>query len=367
MKKGMTLKKAVTMSSRAIGVFLIGAVCQNPVANAETSSWSFRIPGSETRPSVSSPKTKAKEKSTSTHIKQVPGPEIKGAEPQLKATGEDAYLAFDQGRYLTALKLAEEAAAKGDAAAHTLIGRIYSEGHGVRPDDEVAAQWYTRGAELGDVNAMFAIALMLAEGRGVKQDRAAAAEMFEKAAQTGHAEANYNLGLLFLKGDGKPENPYRAAQHIAYAAEKGVAAAQYDLSALYQTGTGVEADAYQAAMWISRAAAQGMAAAQYDYAVMLLGGHGLNKDGPKAIELLRAAAEKGIPGAQNRMAYVYRDGVNVEKSQLEMAKWRLIAKASGFEDKELDEEVARLPAEVRANAERAALEWSERAEIILPE
>lgn len=355
------------MSSRAIGVFLVGAVSQIAVARAETSSWSFRAPGSETRPSVSSPKTKAQEKSTSTHTKQVPGPEIKGAEPELKATGEDAYLAFDQGRYLTALKLAEQAAAKGDPAAHTLIGRIYSEGHGVSPDDEVATQWYTRGAELGDVNAMFAIALMLAEGRGVEQDRAAAAEMFEKAAQTGHAEANYNLGLLFLKGDGKPENPYRAAQHIAYAAEKGVAAAQYDLGALYQTGTGVEADAYQAAMWISRAAAQGMAAAQYDYAVMLLGGHGLNKDGPNAIELLLAAAEKGIPGAQNRLAHVYREGVNVSKSQAEMAKWRLIAKASGFEDKELDEEIARLPADVRASAEQAAVEWSERAEIALPE
>ena len=41
------------------------------------------------------------------------------------ATGDDAaYTAFDQGRYLTALKLAEEAAQRGEPQASTLIGRI---------------------------------------------------------------------------------------------------------------------------------------------------------------------------------------------------------------------------------------------------
>ncbi|MCV0368706.1 MULTISPECIES: tetratricopeptide repeat protein [Filomicrobium] len=356
------------MSPRSIGILFLGVVAQINAAHAETSSWSFRPPGTETKPSVAKTEAKPKSKTTSTHFKkQVPGPEIKdSAGPKLNATGEDAYIAFDQGKYLTALKLAEAAAAKGEAAAHTLIGRIYSEGHGVRPDNEVAARWYTRGAELGDVNSMFAIAIMLAEGRGVEKDLAAAATMFEKAAQTGHPEANYNLGLLFLNGTGKPENPLRAAKHIAYAAEQGVAAAQYDLSALYQSGTGVEPDAYQAATWISRAAAQGMAAAQYDYAVMLLSGKGINKDEPKAIELLTAAAEKGIPGAQNRLAYVYGQGVKVNKSQIEMAKWRYIAKASGFEDKKLDEVVGKLPADIRTKAEQAAVSWREQVEVAMP-
>jgi len=356
------------MASRLIGLLLAALLAQISGAHAETSSWTYRSEETPPASAKSVPKKQVKSQdATSTHYKQqVPGPQIKDAGPELKATGEDAYLAFDQGKYLTALKLAEAAAAKGDAAAHTLIGRIYSEGHGVRQDHQVAAQWYTRGAELGDVNAMFAIGLMLAEGRGVEKDRAAAAVMFEKAAQKGHPEANYNLGLLFLKGEGKPENPYRAAQHIAYAARQGVAAAQYDLSALYKTGTGVEADAYEAAQWIARAAAQGMAAAQYDYSIMLLSGYGLNKDEPKAIEMLKAAAEKGIPGAQNRMAYVYRDGVTVTKSQTEMAKWRYIAKASGFEDKAMDEAIAKLPAKVRNEAERAAIEWRERSEVSIP-
>ena len=154
---------------------------------------------------------------------------------------------------VTALSLAEEAAKKGDPQAHTLIGRLYSEGLGVPQDEATAVRWYARGAELGDVQAVFAMGVMLAEGRGVPKDRIAAGEMFERAARTGHVLANYNLGLLFLTGDGKPENPYRAAQHIGYAASKGVAAAQYDLGTLYQQGVGVPNDALEASRWIGKA------------------------------------------------------------------------------------------------------------------
>jgi TPR repeat protein len=281
------------------------------------------------------------------------------------ASGDDAaYVAFDQGQYLTALKLAEEAAKKGDAAAHTLVGRIYGEGLGVGKDDKVAANWYARGAELGDPNAMFAYGVLLAEGRGVAKDRPAAGIMFEKAAATGHALANYNLGMLFLKGDGKPENPYRAAQHIAYAASKGIAQAQYDLGALYQSGVGVKPDAYEASKWLSMAADQGHAAAQYDYAIALLRGLGLNRDLPRAIDYMKSAADKGIPGAQNRLAHIYLEGVGgVEKSTVEAAKWRLVAKAGGIEDKPLDDMVAKLSRAERASAEQAAAEWRERSQV----
>ncbi len=65
--------------------------------------------------------------------------------------------------------------------------------------------------------------------------------------------------------------------------------------------------------------------------------------------------------AQNRLAHVYADGVGVEKSQLEAAKWRLIAKAGGLKDEKLDMLVAELPKEQRAAAQKAAIEWRERA------
>ena len=144
------------------------------------------------------------------------------SKPDALPDDDAAYVAFDQGKYLTALKLAEEAARRDDPQAHTLIGRIYADGLGVPKDDSTAARWYARAAELGDIPGMLALGTMLAEGRGVAKDMNLAAEMFEKAAATGDPLANYNLGLMFLRGTGKPENPYRAAQHIQYAAEKGI-------------------------------------------------------------------------------------------------------------------------------------------------
>lgn len=289
---------------------------------------------------------------------------LPGAKPvaTVKPAGDDAaYIAFENSQYLTAQSLAEAAAAKGDPQAHTLLGRIYAEGLGPRLDLAEAARWFNRASDLGDIEGSFALGLMLAEGRGVAKDFVGAAAMFERAALKGHPHANYNLGQLFLSGNGKPENAYRGAQHIAYAADRGIAAAQYDLATLYLNGHGVPNDAYEASRWLKRAAEQGMMEAQYDYAVLLLKGQGINADMPKAVEYLRAAAEKGVPGAQNRLAYLLAEGITVEKNLKEAARWRLIAKASGFVDEKLDQQLARLPAADRRSAEEQATAWLDRS------
>ena len=203
---------------------------------AETSSWVTRADPTEQpairKAPVAPPKRTQKAGRIGPQLKSDPlstfGPRSSapGAAPLDQAAEDAAYLAFDQGQYLTALDLAERRAARGDAAAHTLVARIYAEGLGVNKDEVTAARWYARGAELEDTEAAFALGVLLAEGRGVEKDRTAAGQMFEKAALRGHAYAHYNLALLFLHGDGKPENPFRAAQHLTFAAERGIAAAQ---------------------------------------------------------------------------------------------------------------------------------------------
>ena len=190
-------------------------------------------------------------------------------------------MAFDQGQYLTALKLAEAAAAKDDPQAHTLIGRIHAEGLGVPRDPVAAAKWYHRATELGDIEAAFSLGVMFAEGTAIKRDWKAAADLFERAALKGHAYANYNLALLFLSGNGKPENPIRGAQHMTYAAEKGIAAAQYDLATLLRQRPRREARRLRGIALVAAGGGAGMAEAEYDYAVMLLRGQGLNVDRPR--------------------------------------------------------------------------------------
>jgi TPR repeat protein len=340
-------------------------------AAGETSSWSTRTDAgtpSSTK-TLAKPQPKGPKPLPPTQPQADPATRLSPAEPpktgsELKSkvpvTGEEAaYIAFEQGQYLTALDLAEQAAGRGDAAAHTLIGRIYAEGLGVSKDEAVAARWFARGAELGDIEAAFALGLQLAEGRGVEKDRVAAGQMFEQAARQGHPYANYNLALLFLNGDGKPENPYRAAQHLRYAAEQGIAAAQYNLAILYQNGHGVAPDAYEAARWMRRAAEQGLAEAEYDYALLLLRGYGLNSEMHKAPEYLRSAAEKGFVGAQNRLAHLLAEAKG-EQQLVEAAKWRILAKESGIKDDPLDATLAKLPAQKRLAAEREAQEWKDR-------
>ena len=331
-------------------------------AAAQTSSWSSAadpsIPKPTTpvaRPKASKPQPHAADPLSRFQKRQVGAP---APRPEPPPTAEDAaMLAFEKGEYLTALTLAGKRAEQGDAAAHTLIGRIYDEGLGVNKDPGAASRWYARGAELGDVEAAFALGVMKAEGRGVERDYNGAAEMFERAARTEHALANYNLALLFLAGKGKPENPFRAAQHLAFAAQKGIAAAQYDLATLYQQGHGVKPDAFEASRWLRRAADLGMPEAEYDYAVMLLKGLGINADMPRAIDYLKSAADKGLPGAQNRLAHVYAEGVRVERNPVEAAKWRLIARDGKIADEALDAAVAKLSRADRERAEKAAQAW----------
>lgn len=348
--------------------FALGLRPAPAVAQGSTSSWTHRTtptaptqrtPGAKNRkrrPVVRVPAAKSGTKGAPSRRRASLGPST------APATGDNAaYIAFEQGQYLTALRLAAAAAKKGDATAYTLVGRIHSEGLGVPKNEPLAAQWYARGAELGDTDSMFAYGMLLASGRGVKKDRVKAGEYFEKAAMRGHPYAHYNLALLFLSGDGKPENPRRAALHLEFAASKGVLEAQYDLATLYQKGHGVTADAYKAAYWIRQAAAGGLTAAQYDYAVMLLAGKGLNEDEPKAVDYMTAAAQRGLPGAQNRLAHILLDGKIIDADPVSAAKWRILARDRGIKDEALDKRIAQLPAKTRTQAAAAAEAYREEA------
>ena len=264
-----------------------------------------------------------------------------------ETSGDNApYIAFDQGQYLTALRLAKAGAERNQPQALTLMGRIHELGLGVPKNESQAAELYQRGLQLGDIDATFALAVMLTTGRGIKKNTKTAAQFFELAARAGHPEANYNLGLLFISGIGKPENSRRALLHLEYAAKKGIAAAQYDLAALYRNGHGTNPDAYKATHWLRAAAKSGMAEAQYEYAVALLQGRGFNKDKPDILIYLTNSARQGMPGAQNRLAHLYAEGKLIRRNTIEAAKWRFIAMASGYKtkphDKVLDRQIAQM-------------------------
>jgi TPR repeat protein len=131
-----------------------------------------------------------------------------------KAAESPAYVAYSQGKYLTARKLAETEAARGSKEAYTLLGEIYEGGFGVAQDDAKAASAYAKGADLGDANSQFALATLIVEGRGTDKDMKRAADLFEQAALHGHAEAQYNLALIYIDGRGRHADDKKAVEWI---------------------------------------------------------------------------------------------------------------------------------------------------------
>ena len=115
------------------------------MAAAETSSWSQRTTvaprkdgAPQSGPAVPSP-VPPKSVRTAPATGAAKSNAVSAYGKTSAGSEEDAaYFAFDQGRYLTALDLAQKAAVKGDPQAHTLIGRIYEEGYAVPKDEAVA-------------------------------------------------------------------------------------------------------------------------------------------------------------------------------------------------------------------------------------
>lgn len=367
----------------AASVVVIGAVA-GPLW-AQTSSWQQRLDASDLPAPPKGSKGVKSQQVAPTPAPALVLPGLPAAKPKAGSTkslgpstvppesahakspgGDPAYEAYDQGRYLTALELAQKAAAAGEPQAHTLIGRIHAEGLGVPKSPETAAKWYAKGAELGDVEAAFGLGVLYVQGAGVQKSYEEAAKYFERAAMTGHPLANYNLALLFLKGQGKVENPARAFKHIEYAAEKGVVSAQYDLGTMITTGTGTEANAFEGAKWIGKAARAGHPEAEIEYATILFKSDEQNAEKRMQLEkegarLFQSAANKGIAVAQNRLARCYAHGKGVAKDMVEAAKWYLIAKGGGVDDPTLEPLVGKLSRADKLKAEKAAEEWRERS------
>jgi hypothetical protein len=122
-------------------------------------------------------------------------------------SSEDAYAAYQEGHYATAMRLARPLATEGDARAQLTLGLLYYHGNGVPQDPDAALKWFRRAADQNNPTAQFHLGVMFSKGEGVPQDNAEAANWFRRAADLGDAPAQYNLGLFYAKGvAGEPNN-----------------------------------------------------------------------------------------------------------------------------------------------------------------
>lgn len=126
------------------------------------------------------------------------------------------------------------------------------------------------------------------------------------------------LAELYRDGLGIRKSPETAVRWYKLAAGQGDRQAAFALARAYFEGTGVEKSEAEARKYIAQAAAAGHGAALYNLGIVAMEGE--IKDYRKAASYFRKAIDAGdIDGAYS-LAFLYREGLGVEKSDQEMAK-----------------------------------------------
>ena len=237
-----------------------------------------------------------------------------------------------------AMKILNDAAGKGSAAAERQLGTIYEGGLGgqtknmdeaakhyaaaAKGNDGVAQLWLGNAAQNGllsqkgvtKVNAATPDkkATLEAEDVLIQPNPSAALSWYRLAAQNNVPQAIFNVGLFYENGAVVDKDPAKAFSLVQRAAQASIPQAQFKLGTYYQNGVGVAQDVVAAAGWYQRAAEAKLPQAQLVYGAMLETGTGMPKSLPAAQVQYEEAANAGLPDAMVSLASLYfRGGDNM--------------------------------------------------------
>lgn len=216
-----------------------------------------------------------------------------------------------------AMKLFEDAANSGFAAANRLLGAIYENGLGGNTKDlKKAVEYYTKAGNGNDGQALFRLGNYFEAGLKngtdekaevlVQQNPKSALDLYRMAAQNGSAEAFYNVGVYYETGTVVDKDPVKAFAFLLKASTSGIPQAQFRLANLYQQGTGTTQDPVAALAWFERSSKANFAPAQIALGQIYESNGGFEAAGFQ----YQAAAEQGVPLAMLRLASLNERGLN---------------------------------------------------------
>jgi hypothetical protein len=226
-----------------------------------------------------------------------------------------------------ALKLFNESAEKGLAAANRILGQIYENGVGpdgadVKQDVTKAFEYYTKAANGKDPQALFRLGNAFESGiikdpKGKRDDKdnvliqpnpKSALDLYRLAAQNNLAEAFYNVGVYYETGTVVDKDPAKAFAFLMKASTAGIPQAMNRLAGLYANGTGVTQDVVAAKGWYERAAEMNYAPAQIALGIIYEQGAGVRQSRSVAAGHYTDAAQQGVALAMLRLANLYAVG-----------------------------------------------------------
>ena len=237
-----------------------------------------------------------------------------------KAEAAALFRAAARGGNPDAVARLHQAAAQGDSASASLLGRMYLIGHAVEKDPVLAEGWLRRAIEgdQPDAAAWFALGVMAERGIGRARSFPDAATAYSAAVEGGHLAAHYNLARLMRLGHGGPADINRATALYKVAAEQGLVEAQLALAMLYEGGHDWPRDVAKAVRWYREAARNGNADARINLAWLYAEGVGVRQDLTAAYALYEMA--KSHPSAKSNLTQLRQ---RMSEQEIENAQqWR---------------------------------------------
>ena len=161
-----------------------------------------------------------------------------------------------------------------------------------------------------------------------------AVPILKQAAELGNAESQYNLGYCYQAGIGVEQNFEKAAEWYSKSAEQGCNDGLYAMMMAYGNGSGVQQDFNKAFAYALRCAENEDGTCMFNVINCYKEGMGTDKDIDKMLEwAIRLGKLKNpenlqksgyITSARLNLAYMYRDGTDIEQDNFKSYQWFLI-------------------------------------------
>jgi TPR repeat protein len=179
------------------------------------------------------------------------------------------------------------------AAGAACFGWCLQTGRGIPVDFTVAAEFFTKSADLDDPDGTNCFGCCLEHGRGVDTDIERAVRYYRKAALLSHADGMYNFGRCCEYGKGIDRNLHRAAKYYRLSAELKNAAAENSFGICLERGIGVHKNVGLAAQYYLRAAKQCHPDGANNFGFCLEYGRGVQQNIEMAAQFYKFAADRG--------------------------------------------------------------------------
>ena len=175
------------------------------------------------------------------------------------------------------------------------IGMIYFKGLGTPIDNQKAAEYFEKSAELGNQYAKRLLALEYISGKNFEQNIDKGISLLTECTDSGDVFSCYKLGNLYLRGEIVNQDLDKAEKYLLFAEDNEIT--QYALGKLYLQKE--KYDIEKAVSYFEKSAEKNMWSSYQLGRLYLFGADSLEKCREKAVHYLNLSAEQGNEYAQS--------------------------------------------------------------------